>query len=47
VRIKDLRLGEDVPDEEKQIDVKVADLADVRGVLTRWADAKAMKNLKL
>jgi histidyl-tRNA synthetase len=47
VRIKDLRLGEDVPDEEKQIDVKVADLADVRGVLQRWADAKAMKNLKL
>ena len=47
VRIKDLRLGEDVPDEEKQIDVKVTDLADVRGVLQRWADAKAMKNLKL
>ena len=47
VRIKDLRLGEDVPDEEKQLDVKVADLADVRVVLQRWADAKAMKNLKL
>jgi histidyl-tRNA synthetase len=47
VRIKDLRLGEDVPDEEKQLDVKVEDLGDVRGALRRWADAKAMKNLKL
>ena len=47
VRIKDLRLGEDVPDEEKQLDVKVEDLGDVRGTLRRWADAKAMKNLKL
>ena len=27
--------------------VKVEDLGDVRGALRRWADAKAMKNLKL
>ena len=33
VRIKDLRLGEETPDEEKQIDVKLEDLGRVREVL--------------
>ena len=47
VRIKDLRMGEDVPDEEKQTDVSLEQLHDVRGVLERWAAEKALKRLEL
>mgnify|MGYP000152368792 FL=1 len=47
VRIKDLRLGEDVPDDEKQIDVKIGDLGDVRSVLDAWAETKKMGGLKI
>ena len=36
VRIKDLRLGEDVPDEEKQLDVKVEDLGARARPARRW-----------
>jgi len=47
VRIKDLRLGEDVPDDEKQIDVKIGDLGDVRSVLDAWAETKKLGGLKI
>jgi histidyl-tRNA synthetase len=42
VRVKDLRLGEETPDEEKQIDVKLEDLGRVREVLDAWALARGV-----
>ena len=47
VRIKDLRLGEDVPDEEKQIDVALDDLVKVKEVLEQWALTKKMGAVKV
>ena len=47
VRIKDLRLGEDVPDEEKQIDVALDDLSKVKDVLEQWALTKQMGAFKV
>ena len=47
VRIKDLRLGEDVPDEEKQIDVKIDELTNVKQILEKWANEKALKGLTI
>ena len=47
VRIKDLRLGEDVPDEEKQIDVALDDLSKVKEVLEQWALTKQMGAVKV
>ena len=37
VRIKDLRLGEETPEEEKQLDVALGDLGDVQTLLEKWA----------
>ncbi len=47
VRIKDLRLGEDVPDEEKQLDVALDDLVKVKEVLEQWALTKKMGAVKV
>ena len=47
MRIKDLRLGEDVPDEEKQIDVALDDLSKVKDVLEQWALTKQMGAVKV
>jgi hypothetical protein len=42
VRIKDLRLGEETPEEEKQLDVALGDLGDVQTLLEKWAVEKAL-----
>jgi len=42
VRVKDLRLGEDVDDALKQVDVAVKDLGRVHDVLDAWALSKEM-----
>jgi histidyl-tRNA synthetase len=42
VRVKDLRLGEECAEEDKQLDVAVADLGGVMHVLQQWALSKQM-----
>ena len=42
VRIKDLRLGEETPEEEKQLDVALGGLGDVQTLLEKWAVEKAL-----
>ena len=42
VRIKDLRLGEETEESEKQLDVALEDLCKVREVLDQWALTKQM-----
>lgn len=42
VRVKDLRLGEETEENEKQLDVTLEDLGKVREVLEQWALTKQM-----
>jgi hypothetical protein len=42
VRIKDLRLGEEAAEEDKQLDVALEDLGRVHEVLEQWALSKQM-----
>ena len=45
VRIKDLRLGEETEEADKQLDVAVADLGKVKDVLEQWALTRKMSQV--